>query len=269
MFQALIGPIANLAGSWMESKVEQTKANVRRGLTPDQDARLNGTMINPQGSGVNIQDTNALLENKKKLMALKADGVKEAQYNKSAKDLTKAYGAGLGGTNWTEEGGYTFPDKAAGNDSSVANFNVRVQSYLRADPDGPSAAEGKLLTLFHKANTPKGQAALTRALDPTGKNGFVAKRFTHLTTALESLDDVDVIDPIIDAEGGAAKPKIIAPSSYTPAHLKEAKKNSGEAGSPEKRKYFDIRTAMLKKLIKQHPDKSKKELRAILDAMEK
>ncbi len=26
MFQALIGPIANLAGSWMESKVEQTKA---------------------------------------------------------------------------------------------------------------------------------------------------------------------------------------------------------------------------------------------------
>ena len=26
MIQALIGPIANLAGSWMESKVEQTKA---------------------------------------------------------------------------------------------------------------------------------------------------------------------------------------------------------------------------------------------------
>ena len=26
MLQALIGPIANLAGSWMESKVEQTKA---------------------------------------------------------------------------------------------------------------------------------------------------------------------------------------------------------------------------------------------------
>ena len=26
MIQALIGPIASLAGSWMESKVEQTKA---------------------------------------------------------------------------------------------------------------------------------------------------------------------------------------------------------------------------------------------------
>ena len=29
MIQALIGPIASLAGSWMESKVEQTKAKGR------------------------------------------------------------------------------------------------------------------------------------------------------------------------------------------------------------------------------------------------
>ena len=244
--------------------VEQTKANVRRGLTPDQDARLNGTMINPQGSGVNIQDTNALLDESIKQKSLQPDPIAQSQFNRAASDLTKAYASGLGATNYTEKGGFQFPDKLAGNKFSADSFLSVVQSYLRRDPDGPSAARGKLIKLFQKANTKKGHKELSAALNPNGVTGFVPKVFTHMGQQTDTEDPSLKVNP-----ADPAKPKIIAPSIYTPAHLKEAKKNSGAAGSPEKRKYFDIRTAMLKKLIKQHPDKSKKELRAILDAMEK
>lgn len=154
--------------------VEQTKANVRRGLTPDQDARLNGTMINPQGSGVNIQDTNALLAHQIKRKKLsKEASIENGRYNAAFKRLNKMSGTAWGGDISTDDV-VTFGSNKSGLGLAHQDFNAAAYNYVRGFDGTPEEALSRLSTLMRNGRTQAGADAITKELSKfTGNYKFV------------------------------------------------------------------------------------------------